>query len=303
MKIYVIGGANIDITGRSYKGLILKDSNPGNISISFGGVARNIAENLAKLGHKIEFISAFSTDFFGSALLKDLQNKGIGIKHSIMVNQASTSTYLALLNKDNDMEVAVSDMAILSKLSPKAIQPIIKKMTSQDILVLDTNLEAKTLDYIFKNSKAKIFVDPISTTKALKIKPYLKYIYAIKPNIYEAEVLTDTKLTTRKDIIKAGKILQAKGVKKVFITLGKMGAYGCYDKTDYFITTGSVSVKSATGAGDAFAAGIVSCESQNKSLLETIKFANACSIITLQSLKTVSDKINLAAINKLLRKK
>ena len=303
MKIYVIGGANIDITGKPLKTLILKDSNPGSISLSFGGVARNIAENLARLGHKPLFISAFSNDMFGLSMLKHLENLGVNIKYSLVVKQASTSTYLALLNEKNDMEIAVSDTAILKNLTPRYLAPLIKKITNQDLVVLDTNLETKTLDYIFKNCKAKIIVDPISTTKALKVKPYLKYIYAIKPNIYEAEALTGLKLNNRKDIKKAADVLHAKGVTKVFLSLGKMGAYGSYLNENFLLTTGNIHIKSATGAGDAFMAGIVDSETINKGLIETLKFATGCSLITLQSLKTVSDKISQKNVLKQMKRK
>lgn len=302
MKVYVIGGANIDITGKATKQMILKDSNPGSISFAFGGVARNVAENLARLNHKPVFISAFSDDFFGHAMLKQLKDLGADVSLSLVVKSATTSTYLALLNKDNDMEIAVSDTAILSHLTPKYLQPIISRIKETDIVVLDTNLESKTLEYIFRNCKAKIFVDPISTTKAVKLKPFLKYIYGIKPNIFEAEVLTGFKLSTKKEIIKAANKLQQLGIKKVFISLGKMGAYGLNSNESKFISTGSISIKSATGAGDSFMAGIVDSEVNQRDLIETLKFATGCSIITLQSLKTVSDKISQSNVKKQIKR-
>ncbi len=37
-----IGAANVDITGKSKKQLIMKDSNPGFMHVSVGGVTRNV---------------------------------------------------------------------------------------------------------------------------------------------------------------------------------------------------------------------------------------------------------------------
>ena len=48
----VIGGANMDICGCSYDNLRIGDSSPGRVRTSAGGVGRNIAENLARLGHR-----------------------------------------------------------------------------------------------------------------------------------------------------------------------------------------------------------------------------------------------------------
>ena len=60
--VSVIGGANIDIHGRSTQALRSNDSNPGDVHISAGGVARNIAENLARLGADTRLISAVGDD-------------------------------------------------------------------------------------------------------------------------------------------------------------------------------------------------------------------------------------------------
>ena len=81
-NIYIIGGANIDITGISINSLIMHDSNPSNIKISFGGVARNIAENCAVVGKKVYFSKVCSNDVFGESLRRDLINKGIDISLS-----------------------------------------------------------------------------------------------------------------------------------------------------------------------------------------------------------------------------
>jgi pseudouridine kinase len=301
MKVYVIGGANIDISGKANASLKLKDSNPGKVDLSFGGVARNIAENLARLGIPVIFISAFSDDLLSASMLKHLNTLKIDVSNSLIVKNANTATYLALLNKDNDMEVAISDTTILKKLDKKYLQPIINKIKPKDILVIDTNLDALVLDYIFKNCKGKIFVDPISTTKTKKIIPYLDKIYAIKPNVFEAETIVNHKILKEKDIIEAAKKISKLGVKKTFISLGKMGAYGFIDNAGELVRTKKVSIKSATGAGDAFMAGLVVSEIRNYNLKETLRYATGCALIALASELTVSNKITDQAVKKLLR--
>jgi pseudouridine kinase len=301
MQVYVIGGANIDISGKANASLKLKDSNPGKVVLSFGGVARNIAENLARLGIPVTFISAFSDDALSLSMLKHLNALKIDTSNSLIVKKATTSTYIALLNKDNDMKVAISDTTILKKLDKKHLQPIISKIKSKDILVLDTNLDSLSLDYIFKNSKGKIFVDPISTAKTNKIKPYLDKIYSLKPNVFEAETIINKKISTKKDVISAAIKINKKGVIKTFISLGKLGAYGFVDGIGEFVQSLKVSTVSATGAGDAFMAGLVVSEIRNYSLTETLKYATACAQIALGSETTVSNKISDQAAKRLMR--
>jgi pseudouridine kinase len=234
-------------------------------------------------------------------MLKHLKSLTIDTTNSKVVKNATTATYLALLNQDNDMEVAISDTSILSKLDKNYLQPIIKKIKPKDILVIDTNLEASAIDYIFKNCKGKIFVDPISTAKTKKIKPYLNQIYAIKPNILEAETIVNHKILKEKDIIEAAKKISKLGVKKTFISLGKMGAYGFFDNAGELVRTKKVSIKSATGAGDAFMAGLVVSEIRNYNLNETLRYATGCALIALASESTVSNKITDQAVKRLVR--
>ena len=301
MKVYVIGGANIDISGKANADLKLKDSNPGKVALSFGGVARNIAENLARLGIPVIFISAFSDDLLSVSMLNHLNALKVNTSYSLIVKNATTATYLALLNQDFDMEVAISDTSILTKLDKNYLKPIIKKIKLKDILVIDTNLDVSVLDFIFKNCKGKIFVDPISTTKTKKIKPYLNKIYAIKPNILEAETIVNNKILKEKDVIGAAKKISKLGVNKTFISLGKMGAYGFVDQTGRLVKAKQASIKSATGAGDAFMAGLVVSEIRNYNLDETLKYATSCALIALASESTVSNKITDQAVKRLMR--
>ena len=69
-KIYVVGGANVDVLARSFNEIVPADSNPGHVSYSFGGVAHNIACNLAKMGCYVDFVTALSNDAFGKQVKK-----------------------------------------------------------------------------------------------------------------------------------------------------------------------------------------------------------------------------------------
>jgi pseudouridine kinase len=234
-------------------------------------------------------------------MLKHLKSLSIDTTNSKVVKNATTATYLALLNQDNDMEIAISDTSILSKLDKNYLQPIIKKIKPKDILVIDTNLDAKAIDYILKNCKGKIFVDPISTAKTKKIKPYLNKIYAIKPNILEAEILVNHKILSEKDVVIAAKKISQLGVNKTFISLGKMGAYGFVDNNRELVIAKKALIKSATGAGDAFMAGLVVSEIRNYSLKETLKYATGCALMALASESTVSNKITDQGVKRLMR--
>src|SRR5438067_1389136 len=56
--VVCIGAANLDRKLRSSAALALRTSNPASAAESFGGVARNIAENLARLGTQVALLTA-----------------------------------------------------------------------------------------------------------------------------------------------------------------------------------------------------------------------------------------------------
>ena len=117
----VIGGANMDILGRPLNSLQVGDSNPGSVTCSPGGVGRNIAENLARLGSQTRLISAIGKDTYGQMIMNQCQQAGIDMKGCLQLNDANTSTYLSVLDGDSDMHVAINDMAILERLSVEVL--------------------------------------------------------------------------------------------------------------------------------------------------------------------------------------
>ena len=181
-KIYVIGGANVDISARSFNQIVDYDSNPGKVSYSFGGVAHNIARNLSNIGCKVDYITAFSNDHFGRQLVESMRNSNISIDHSQFFDDQTTSLYLAVVEPDGDMKVAIADMEILSHLDITKLEPILKSLSDDDILVLDTNLTVEQIGKLINMAACQIFVDPISTAKAVKISGYLDKVEMLKPN-------------------------------------------------------------------------------------------------------------------------
>ena len=107
------GGANIDVQGFSNAPVNMRDSNPGVVRLCPGGVGRNIAENLARLGADVRMVSAVGDDPFGEIILKSCIDAGMDISHIEILPDARSSSYLVLTDSDGDMLAAVSDMHIL----------------------------------------------------------------------------------------------------------------------------------------------------------------------------------------------
>ena len=119
--VAVVGAINIDIWGKSSSVLILRDSNPGEISYSFGGVGHNIAHNLCLMGQRVSMLTALGGDHWAPQVQRACAAIGIDLSHAFHVPGARTGTYLALSGPDGDMAIGLSDMAIADEISPEVI--------------------------------------------------------------------------------------------------------------------------------------------------------------------------------------
>ena len=189
-SICVIGGANIDIVGSSIDPLQNYDSNPGEISIAYGGVGRNIAQICALLGENIKFVTCFSGDSYGQAMKEDCKRLGMDVSMSSTVEDLPSSMYIALLDNNRDMKLGMSDMRILRHMDAKMLQPILETLHEDDIIIIDSNLDMESIEYIATHAKARIAADPVSAHKAARLKSVLNHLDIFKPNQFEASELT-----------------------------------------------------------------------------------------------------------------
>ena len=287
-KIYVVGGANVDILARSYAPIIPADSNPGHVSYSFGGVAHNIACNLAKLGCNVEFITAISEDNFGKQVQQHCIDSGIGITHCQHFKKYSTSLYLAIVQPDGDMNVAIADMEILSHLDLEKVTKVLMEADKDDIVVIDTNLTIDQIRILVQNCPCRIFADPISTTKAIKILPFLDKLYFLKPNHLEAETLSKMPCSTINGYVDNLCFFLDKGVKNIVISLGKDGIIASNGNEAYHVANVPMDILNTTGAGDSFMAGFIYGQYHGRTFLDSLYHAMAASYITLMSNETVN---------------
>ena len=289
--ITVIGGINIDIEGCPRKTLVPSDSNPGDIAISFGGVGRNIVENAARLGADIAMISLIGDDFLGKDARDHLAELGVDVSGIVHVDSCSTGMYLSILNHENDMAVAICNMDILERMTPGFLEDKLESLSLSKIVGVDCNLDYETLEYITRRLQAPLFLDPVSASKAARVKPIIGRFHTIKPNRIEAELLSGVKIRDDVSLRQAGAWFCDQGVRRVFISLGERGAYYRDDSGEGVVEARQVELVSATGAGDAFSAAILLGHIKGKRAEETAKLGIACASMALGVKTAVNQSI------------
>ena len=116
-----IGGANMDIHGRSDQPLIMRDSNPGTMHTSLGGVCRNICENLARLGEDVRLVTVVGDDVHGRSILAGCTQAGIDMSAARVLQGERSSSYISVMDSSGDMLLAMSDMHIIKKLDERLV--------------------------------------------------------------------------------------------------------------------------------------------------------------------------------------
>ncbi|MGY3871274.1 PfkB family carbohydrate kinase [Aeromonas crassostreae] len=297
----VIGGANMDICGQSRGALGMGDSNPGAVRTSPGGVGRNIAENLARLGTDTRLLTAVGNDQHGHRLLEASQQAGVDVRQVLVLDGQATSCYLSLHDDSGEMRCAVNDMAIIDELTPARLAPLGGFLGAAGLWVLDTNLASHTLDWLFeRQGEHCIFVDTVSVAKVEKIRPWLHRIHTLKPNRSEAERLCGFAIAGPETWPMAAAWFHRAGVARLFLSLGDQGIfYSDGERQGHLPVLGSP-VVNVTGAGDAFMAGLAHAWWQGLDMSETTRFALGCAAFTANCSDTVSPGLSKAAVERML---
>ena len=303
--ILVLGASIVDIFGFCGRSYAQRDSIPGHIKISFGGVCRNIAENLARVGVNTQFISTLGDDENGKSILEHSRKLGYNMENSLFLEGESTPTYLAILNHQGEMESAVVDMESLNKMDERFVDEKHEVFENAEYTIVDSDNPA-LLEYILKKyqGKSKFILDPVSAKKAKKIRHLIKYFHTIKPNRFETEALCGFKIETNDDLRKAGRFFIEQGVKNVFISLDADGIYYITSEGEEgtLACCEAIEVKNVTGAGDSFVAGIGYGYMNNLNIKDTIKYAVAMSIITITHEETINPKISHELVEDLVNR-
>ncbi len=292
----VVGGVNMDVGGRSYEGLIPRDSNPGRVRMSLGGVGRNIAHNMALMGVEVHLLTAFGDDVSAQKVAASCGELNIDISHALQVPGGATSTYLYIAGPSGDMELAVADMEIYDHVTPAFLASRAALLNSAQLVVVDTNIPAPSIQWLAENCTVPLFADPVSTTKAEKLRPVLGQLHTLKPNRLEAELLSGVAITDVDSAGRAAEALLETGLRRVFISMGGDGVLAADHSGKLHVPCIPGEMVNTTGCGDAFMAAIAWAYLEGTDLEGTARAGLAASSIAMESGETINPAMSVEGI-------
>ncbi len=221
----VVGGVNIDIQGKCFLPFKAGDSNPGSLTVSPGGVGRNIAENLVRLGTRVELVSVLGDDDLSATITESCESIGIGLKGMIRLSDSPASRYLCILDSDGRLAGAVAAMDAMESLTPEALSRRASLLDEAEMILIDANIPEASIEWLAarypKGTKRPLLgFDPVSVAKAGRGRRSLGTFAFAKPNRAEAALLASLPDSAPPVLAAA---LRQKGLGEAFVSLGAGG--------------------------------------------------------------------------------
>lgn len=309
LQVVAIGAANVDINGYSATRLIKGESNPGRITLCAGGVARNVAENLARLGARVELISALGGDGLQRLIIDSCKAAGVGYSHCAGDISLPSSSYLAILDEDGELVESVCDMSSTDiLLTPETILQEAELIASAEVIVVDAGLLHPTLSTITQRfADRPIFLDPVSIKRCVNLEGLLPRFHTVKMNANEASHLAGVAPTADHDaLLRMAEGFLAQGIARVYITMGGQGAVYAERGDVGWVPAVPVPPVGVSGAGDSFLAGVIVGHLEGWTAAQSAAFASGVAAVTLSSPLTTNpdmsrqralDMMNLGRVN------
>ncbi len=298
-RVLVIGAASLDMKGRPKKALVSGTSNPGYIRVSPGGVGRNVAENLARLGVPTALLSAVGEDAAGRQILEVTKAGGVDVSRVLITSECPSATYLAVVNDKGNLALSIDDMEIMKFVTPKYIYAHRRWINEASMVVLDANLTSaamKSALSLAAKAEVPVCVDPVSVALAPRVKPHLERISVIVPNADEAEGLCGLPISDRFEAITAAQRLVSMGVDTALITLAEKGLVYATSEESGHVPAIGIEIIDPTGGGDALTGAVVYGLVNGFSVSEAVRLGVSAATLTLTCADTVCPHLSLEAL-------
>ncbi|KAH6819791.1 hypothetical protein C2S53_010174 [Perilla frutescens var. hirtella] len=247
----VIGGMVLDTNATPSMAANPGTTTPGKVRYALGGVARNIAECMSKLGAKPYMISAVGFDLAGNMLLEHWRAAGLSLKGIKRSKDIETAIVCNIFDGKGELAAAVASVESIEKfVTPEWISNFKINICSSPVVMVDANLSPSALVascQMAAECKTSIWFEPVSVMKSRRVASIAKLITYTSPNedelIAMANALSsgDKLLPVQRGGNSVGTsveslfqrlkpaiwVLLEEGIKVVVVTLGPDGVFLC----------------------------------------------------------------------------
>lgn len=301
-RVLAIGAAGLDMKVTPKEPTQSARSNPARIHLGWGGVARNIAENLACLGAEVQLITAVGSDLWGEKLLEHLNALNVNTDYTL-ITEHTTGAYVAIYQETQGLWLAFDDMELNRAVTSGFLYRHRRLFREADMICVDANLSRESLAMICRLAQkydVPLCADPTAALLTHRLRPHLNAFALLTPDKAEAEALLQRPLENDEAIAWGARQLVREGVGLAVITLGAEGLYYATSEESGRLPALPVDVVDATGAGDALTAAIAYGLLEGVSPGEAVRLGLAAAALTLSCRETVCPTLSLEQLYDLL---
>lgn len=300
--VICIGGANIDRKFHVKDKAQLGTSNPSYLSQNAGGVARNIAENLGRLGMEVTLISTSGLDTDWS-FIEESSSLYMNLETVTQFPEKSTGSYTAVLDSNGELIIALADMEVYEAITPDLLLKNDTLLSKAKCIMVDLNCPKETIQFLChfaKNHEIPIVLIPVSSPKMSRLPDDLEGVTWLITNRDESEAFFDTEIKNEEDWKRILEKWLSLGISNVVVTNGKKGSMiGNKEEGVYHVPSIEINeIVDVTGAGDAFSSAVIYSWLEGKPLFEIAKAGTINASKTLQSPYTVRQDLSAAQLQK-----
>lgn len=310
-RVICAGGCVVDrklkLTGQALAGT----SNPARAVTSFGGVARNVAENLARLGTQVELVSRVGDDDSGRALTTHLASLGVDVRGVSVALSGETAQYVAILDAGGNLVLGVAAMDVLDGLAPADLDASWPtSLETNSWVFADCNLPIDTLAHAVRRGRIEgtpLAVDAVSTPKVGRLPRDLTGVGVLFCNLAEAQALAvHHGWPVTGNALDLVQLLHEHGAARVVLSRGGDGLVIADDEGTRLVPATAASVFDVTGAGDSLIAGTLSLLVTGSSLDDAVLAGTLVAALTVESHHSVrpdlsAELVDAAALHRLRR--
>lgn len=280
--VVVVGAVNMDICGTPFTKLITRDSNPGIVRHTPGGVGRNIAHNLRLLDVPVKFLTAFGNDLYASELQASCSELGMDISDAVYTD-LQTSSYLYITDETGEMMLAVCDTDVADSIDETYLKSKLDILNHADLVMFDGNLTERSVRFLGEHVTVPLFADPVSCKKAQRLVPVLSELHTFKPNDIEAMFLTGAETPEE-----AAGALVDMGIRRVFVSCGGDGIIAAEKNHIVHLPCEKTTLVNTTGGGDSSMAALAWAFTQGMDLEQSARAALKAGAVTVGVEETIA---------------
>ena len=244
-----------------------------------GGKGANQAVAVARMGHRVIFAAALGRDIFGDAAEQSYRQFGIDTSY-IVRKDAPSGVALIMVDSVGQNSISVA-LGANNLLSVEDVMEVLEQIEAEDLVLLQLEVPMATVDAVVDIASAKgarVVLNPAPA--GVVSEKTLSKLYLITPNQTEAQTLTGVEVADEQSAELAAKALIAKGVSRVVITMGSIGAYLYENGVGEIIPARKVAAVDTTAAGDVYNGAMCVALAEGQTLKNALAFATKASAIS-----------------------